>query len=164
MKTQFFILIAFIIFIGCQNQTTNETPVATTEQSAPPPINPFDTLPLLPRPAVEEIFNQLDVVSINFLNGLSPITVYGDQQSKNLYTALLTGLKPTNPICTNPFATFSFSGKGKALAQGSIFFQQGCTYLIFQDINTNQYTYICQMGNKGINTLNQIIQGQTQKQ
>lgn len=165
MKIQLLIFVTIIAFFSCQNNTTKDevNQVVTTPTSPPLTINPFDTLPVFPQAKAEVLFQKLETVSINFLNGFNPITIYGETQSRQMIAGLITLQKPNNPICQSPLATFSFSGKGEVLGQGSMFFQQGCTYLIFQDLQTSQYTYISQMGNKGINSLNQILQSQAAK-
>lgn len=163
MKIQTFIFLVFLAAVSCKNDETAETQVETSTTVAPSPLNPFDTLPVFPEEFAKTLFEKQNTLSINFLiPGYSPITVYGDAQSRSMLSGLLTYNKPNNPVCQNPMGTFSSSGPEGVLAQGSIFFQQGCTYLIFQDLETNQYSYICQMGNNGINTLNQILQNQTQ--
>lgn len=163
MKIQIFFFLAFLAIVSCKNDASTDTATAVPTQFVPPPLNPFDTLPVFPEDFAKILFDKQSTLSINFLNSeFSPITVYGKAQSRSMLAGLLTYNKPNNPICQNPMATFSSSGPEGVLAQGSMFFQQGCTYLIFQDLETNQYSYICQMGNSGINSLNQILQSQLQ--
>ena len=149
-----------MILVSCQdkNSTQNETTTATpTTEVVAPKVNPFDSLPIFPQEKTKVLFEKCDYVSMIFhtYSGQS-INLSDADKAKGIMANLLTLRKPENPICGNAFAYISFSGQGKILAEADVFFQTGCTYLVFRE--NNQYSSICQMGDKGIQTLNSISQ------
>ena len=155
------IFLSFIVLISCKNKNTTsventETTPSTTEAVAPP-VNPFMSLPVFPQEKTQILFEKCDYVSIifNTYSGQS-INLSDPNKAKGMLANLITLRKPENPICGNSFAYVSFIEGKETLAEADIFFQTGCTYLVFRE--NNQYSSICQMGDKGIQTLNSISQ------
>ena len=156
------IFLSFLVLMSCQDNNSTQNDEATTTQEAVPvaetlvqPVNSFDILPLFPQEKTKVLFEKCDYVSMifNTYSGQS-INLSDPDKAKGIMANLLTLRKPENPICRNAFAYISFSGQGKMLAEADIFFESGCTYLVFRE--NNQYSSICQMGDKGIRTLNSI--------
>lgn len=156
------ILLSFLVLVSCKTKNTTSientvTETTQTTETVAPPVNPFASLPIFPQEKTKVLFEKCDYVSMifNTYAGQS-INLSDPNKAKGITANLLTLRKPENPVCRNSFAYVSFSGQGKTLAEADIFFQSGCTYLVFRE--NNQYAYICQMGEKGIQTLNSISQ------
>ena len=163
MMYKILLFLSFMVLVSCQNSSSTQNEETTTKEATPTPetvaptINSFDTLPLFSQEKTKVLFEKCDYVSMIFhaYSGQS-INLSDPSKAKGIMANLLTLRKPENPICRNAFAYISFIGQGKVLAEADIFFQTGCTYLVFRE--NNQYNSICQMGDKGVQTLNSISQ------
>jgi hypothetical protein len=164
------IVLSFVAFMGCKDNSTakveqtpaessteSSTETTSTETVTPPPANSFASLPLFPQEKAKILFEQCDYLGMIFhtYSGKS-MNVQDADKAKGLMANLLTLRVPENPVCRNAFAYISFTGQGKTLAEADVFFETGCTYLVFRE--NNQYSAICQMGEKGIQALNLISQ------
>lgn len=150
--------------MNCQSKPDNSQqadipPIAAAAEPtpAPAPVIKADTtdLPLLPLEKAKEIVEKCDYVDLIFYKLDFSLNMNEPKNAKGLAVSLLSTVKPPNPTCKEGFAYISFLSDGENLADADIFFENGCTYLIFKENNKNKY--ICEMPSRGIKFFNSVV-------
>ncbi|MGB0863357.1 MAG: hypothetical protein ACPG19_15245 [Saprospiraceae bacterium] len=154
----FGLLFFVLILVSCQNaseETTNTaqevaTPVLTTNVDTP--------LPLYPIEKAKDLIAKCDYVDLIFYNLDFSININEPNNAKGIVASVLSSTLPPNTTCKEGFGYMTFQGGGEILAEAEVFFQQGCTYLIFKENNQNVGT--CAIPDRGIQFFNNMIQQQ----
>lgn len=151
----FVLLLGVFSLASCNNQ--QQTPPLDDNPIAPPVTN-ATVLPLYPLDSAQKLFENADHFDMTF-NSLSFSINMGEvEQVRGLIASLLSTNQPPHMNCQMPFGFVSFQGKGEVLAEADIYFETGCTYLVFR--KNNQYAFTCAIPDRGIQFLNQQIANQ----
>lgn len=170
MKLPFITIILIALgILSCKNETATAsqntsnkdttTSSTTTELVAVAPDTGM--LPLLPFDTAKAVIEKCDYIDLIFYNYGISINISEPNNAKGVASSLMSTQLPPNMNCRQGFGFVSFQGNGETLAEAQIYFQQGCTYLVFRKGDSN--LYVCAISNKGIQFLNNIIQRQQRK-
>ncbi len=164
MRGLFTIIFFCLTLMNCQDGSANNNtpqadvqPAAAAAEPAPAPVIKADTgsLPLLPIEKAKEIVEKCDYIDLIFYQLDFSLNINEPKNAKGLAVSLLSTVKPPNPTCKEGFAYISFLSNGDIVAEAEVFFQKGCTYLVFKEDNKN--VAICEMPGRGIKFFNSVI-------
>ncbi len=157
MIARLFLVLMVVSIFSCTNKAPEQhTPAQPIPQT--PPATSATVLPLYPLDKATDLFNNCDYVDLTFNPLQFSVNFNQPKEAKRIIAGFLSNNLPPNMNCANPFGFVSFLGKGEVLAEADIFFETGCTYLIFRE--NNQYAYTCAMPNQGIQFINQMVKTQ----
>lgn len=152
----FFLCVVVVsCFVSCTSK--QQTPQSNNTATAPP-VSKATVLPLYPLASAQQLFENADHLDMTFTNLSFSINMSEVNQVKGIIASLLSTNQPPHMNCQYPFGLVSIQGDGKVLAEADIYFENGCTYLVFRE--NKQYAYTCAIPAKGIEFLNQMIANQ----
>ena len=164
MQTKIFTLLLLVLILAsCNNNqnTSNETSeVQTAPVEVPVPVTPA-VLPLYPSDKAQDMISKVDLVDLIFYTANFSININEPNNAKGVSTSIISMNLPPDMSCSTAFGHVSFLGDAEVLAEAELFFQQGCTYLVFQENKKNVYT--CAIPTRGIQFFNNILKQQSGK-
>jgi hypothetical protein len=146
--------------MSCQNTTAQEEATTTTEVAAPVVVN--TPLPLYPIEKAQNLIAKCDYVDLIFYNLDFSININEPNNAKGIVASVMSSNLPPHTDCKEGFGYVTFQGGGEILGEAEVFFQQGCTYLVFKE--DSKSVGVCAIPSRGIQFFNNMIQQQKRAQ
>lgn len=141
-----------VLLAACgQNEPKTTAPALPAQQSAP-------TYPLLPASRAKAIIEACDYIDLVMYQMSFSINISDPNNARGLAASVMSNTPPPHTDCRDGFGTMTFLRQGELIAEAEVFFQQGCTYLLFKE--NGQRAYTCAIPPRGIEFFNGLVQQQ----
>jgi len=158
MYKSLFIFLLSLLMFACGDTTTSSSTSSTTPGT--PPKKQVDVkaqnLPALPQAMHQKIFDQCDYIDYVFYTTNFSIS----QSEKSGIQQAIVHIAPGKPANLNPacksMGRVFYQIDGENVAEADMYFQQGCTYLVF--LENGKPTYANEFTQEGIQYFNSIFQ------
>lgn len=133
MKQVFYSIMLVLILASC-NQDKPTQPIATT----PPPATPAATLPSVPLADLEKLWQEGTQVDYIFYNYPFTMSLSEKPAVQSAVRHISEAPAPLKPEC-KAMGRVTYQIMGEITLEGEFFFNQGCTYFVFEKNRVKTY-------------------------
>lgn len=159
MYKSLFIFLLSILMFACGDTTSTSSNTSGTAANGTPPKKQVDvkaqSLPSIPQALAEKLFNQCDYIDYVFYTTNFSISQSERSGIQTAISHIATQPAAINPACKSMGRVF-YQIDGENEAEADMYFQSGCTYLVF--LVDGKPTYANQFTSDGIQYFNSIFQ------
>lgn len=149
-----FALLTVLVWVTACRPSTSPTP----PDAAPVAPAAATTYPLLPAERAKAIIEACDYIDLVMYKMSFSINISDPNNARGLAASVMSNTPPPHTDCRDGFGNMTFLRQGELIADAEVFFQQGCTYLLFKE--NGQRAYTCAIPPRGIEFFNGLVQQQ----